>query len=123
MPSISAIERINNINAPPVKQVKNAYSSGWGSLFNTIGTGSNHDLAATEYGAAQAYAVTTGVQRAIAFWQKQLGGLVWHLYDSLTCDIITSSTDRTEPDGAGARTIKSPNLLPMSVSRTQVSGN
>ncbi len=73
MPSISLIEHINNINAPPQKA---AYSSGLGSLFSTIGTASNRDLAADEFGAAQAFAVMTGVQRGVAFWQKQKGKIL-----------------------------------------------
>lgn len=107
MPSF--IERVNNINAPAQKV---AYSSGLGSLFSVFGSASNRDLAADEFGAAQAYVVMTGVQRGVAFWQKQLGGLVWHLYDGRTNKIITSSTDRKLPTGPGEMFVRALQRFP-----------
>lgn len=97
MPSL--IDRVNNISTPSQKA---AYSSGLGSLFSLVGSASNRDLAADKHGAAQAFAVMTGVQRGVAFWQKQLGGLVGYLYDGRTDKIIASTTDRKPPAGAGA---------------------
>lgn len=80
---------------------KNLYSSGFGSFYNIYGQESSRNIASTEFGAAQAYGVITGVQRGIAFWEKQVGGLEWNIYDSKD-QILASSSDRSPPSGPGA---------------------
>jgi hypothetical protein len=85
----------------PIPQATKSYSTG--SLFGLLGyTGQNYDLRADEYGAAQAVTVVTEVQRAVKFWQQWLSGLVWHIYDGKTDEILVSSTDRKVNNGAGA---------------------
>jgi hypothetical protein len=95
----SLIDRVNSINAPRKQASTKSYTGG--NLWYA-GSPVNRDLRSDEYGAAQAVAIVTEVQRAVKFWEQWLSGLTWHVYDGKTDAILTSSADRKPPTGAGA---------------------
>lgn len=97
MPSL--IDRVNLVNAPHKQAPTKSYT---GNSLWYAGSSVNRDLRADEYGAAQAVALVTEVQRAVKFWEQWLSGLTWHVYDGNTDAILTSSTDRKPPKGSGA---------------------
>jgi HK97 family phage portal protein len=96
----SLIDRVNSVNAPRKAHAEKSYSSG--SLWTSAYSSPNYDLRSDEYGAAQAVAVVTEVQRAVKFWGNELGGLNWNIHDGATDKILVSSMNRKPPTGKGA---------------------
>jgi hypothetical protein len=102
MPSL--IDRIDMLTQPHKSTSTQKTYSGGG--FWLGGASVNRDLRADEWGAAQATAVVTEVQRGVKFWQQWLGGLVHCLYDGKTDKIIWKSSERRLPVGAGSQWAK-----------------